>query len=69
MKFRFMRLGYTFGLLIQIGDKKYLPMCQLSLKDPWLIPKVDRNWCGNVVLFGWLFFYIGYHKEADKFNF
>ena len=35
---------------------------QFSLKDPWLLPKYDPNFCSGS-LYGWLFFYFGKKKE------
>ena len=69
MKFRFMRYKLTFAILIEVFGKRIMPIAQLSTKDPWWIPSVDTNWCGNCVLFGWLFFYVGWNKNPWDYSF
>lgn len=45
------------------GDM-YSVYWQFSLKDPWLLPKYDPNFCSGP-LYGWLFFYFGREKEKS----
>ncbi len=69
MKYRLMKYKNTYGFLYQFRNKKRMIIWQFSLKDMWLYPKIDTNYMGNSVLCGWLFFYIGYSKEANKYSF
>ncbi len=69
MKYRLMKYKNTYGFLYELRNKKRMIIWQFSLKDMWLYPKIDTNYMGNSVLFGWLFFYIGYSKEANKYSF
>ena len=69
MKIRFMNHRFTFALLIEIYGKRFMPILQLSTKNPWLIPKVDLDWCNRAVLFGWLFLYIGWNKNPWDYDF
>lgn len=40
---------------------------QITTKDPWWFPKVDRNFLnGEVTLYGWLFFYFGYFNNKRQ---
>lgn len=50
----------TFGLLLL--KKKRMYVFRFSFKEPWWIPKCDRNHgkYKDIVLYGWLFFYFGY---------
>lgn len=54
------RNRFTFGLLSYKSKRMYL--LQFSLKEPWLLPKCDRHYGGDldIVLYGWLFIYFGY---------
>lgn len=62
----------TLGLFFYDNEKDRVvaPCVQLSLVDPWWIPKYDRNYFANLDkkygkkrgygwLAGWLFFYFG----------
>lgn len=55
-----LRSKSTFGLLSFKTGRLYL--LQFTLKEPWLVPRCDRNYGENkdIVLFGWLFVYFGY---------
>ena len=64
---RFMKYKNTYGLAFKFKNKSKMIIWQFSLKNMWLIPKVDKNYMNNSVLYGWLFFYIGYSKEAYKY--
>lgn len=57
---KLLRSKSTFGLLSL--KKRRLYLLQFTLKEPWLIPKCDRNYGEgkNIVLWGWLFVYFGY---------
>lgn len=39
---------------------------QFSLKDPWLFPSKKIMCKERIILYGWLFFYIGYNRENKK---
>lgn len=69
MKYRLMKYKNTYGFLFEFRNKKRMIIWQFSLKNMWLYPKVDTNYMGKSVLCGWLFFYIGYSKEAYKYMF
>lgn len=49
----------TFCLLSYPKNRLYV--VQFSLKDPWFLPRIDRNYLNNPnnTLIGWLFFYVG----------
>ena len=52
----------TFGFI----TKKKIYVFQISLKDPWLLPKCDREYSnGNFTLFGWLFIYFGWVNNGE----
>lgn len=55
-----LRSKSTFGLLSFETGRLYL--LQFTLKEPWLVPRCDRNYGENkdIVLFGWLFVYFGH---------
>lgn len=54
---RIERYKNTFGFV----TKKRIYVLQLSLKEPWLIPKHDRHYGeSNCNLYGWLFVYFGW---------
>lgn len=56
---KMIRKGTTFGLIVQRVNRMYV--FQFTFKEPWWIPKRDRNYRGlGYVLYGWLFFYFGY---------
>lgn len=56
----FLREKLTFGIVNTRNRKLYL--LQFTLKNPWLIPKCDKNYGKekNIVLYGWTFVYFGY---------
>lgn len=60
MEFR--RSKATFG--IRFGKSKRMYVLQFTTKEPWFLPKYDREYGENknIVLFGWLFVYFGYIK-------
>lgn len=60
------RERFTFGLLSYKTKRMYL--LQFSLKDPWLLPKCDKHYGGDldIVLYGWLFVYFGYADLGKK---
>lgn len=53
------RLYGTFGLTLCNFKTKVINLYifQFSLKKPWLIPHVERNYESKSDLYGWLFFY------------
>lgn len=54
---RIERYKNTFGFV----TKKRIYVLQLSLKEPWLIPKHDRHYGeSNCNLYGWLFVCFGW---------
>lgn len=57
---KIIRKGTTFGLIF--WKKKRMYVFQFTFKEPWWIPKCDRNYGKrkDIVLYGWLFFYFGY---------
>lgn len=57
---KIIRKGTTFGLIF--WKKKRMYVFQFTFKEPWWIPKCDRNYGKrkDIVLCGWLFFYFGY---------
>lgn len=57
---KLLRRRATFGLLSYRTGRMHI--LQFSLKEPWLLPKCDRNYGEdkNIVLYGWLFIYFGY---------
>lgn len=58
---KIIRKGATFGLIVQRVNRMYV--FQFAFKEPWWIPKCDRNYRGlGYVLYGWLFFYFGYKE-------
>ena len=49
-------------LVVSTGKRDYI--FQVSLKNPWWLPRHETNHIGICDLYGWLFFYFGwYHKE------
>lgn len=59
---KFVRSKATFG--IRFDKQKRIYALQFTTKEPWLLPKCDREYGEdkNIVLFGWLFVYFGYIK-------
>ncbi len=57
---KLLRRRATFGLLSYRTGRMHI--LQFSLKEPWLLPKCDRDYGEdkNIVLYGWLFIYFGY---------
>ena len=59
-----MREKLTFGFILPNGR---LCAIQMSLEDPWLLPRCDRSYMdGRWTLFGWLFLYFGWLNEPLK---
>ena len=54
------RIKSTFGFMDLKTKRMYL--LQFTLKNPWLLPKRDKHYGEdkNIVLYGWLFIYLGY---------
>lgn len=49
----------TFGFI----TKKRVYVLQISLKDPWILPKhIEHFSKADVNLYGWLFVYFGYYN-------
>lgn len=61
----------TLGLFFydNLKDRVVSPVVQFSLKEPWLLPKIDKEYFekigdkqkknGHGFLMGWLFLYVG----------
>lgn len=57
-RFWFVRLKSTFGILDSETNKCVI--VQFSMKDPWMVPQIRRNYPHNgKVLAGWMFAYAG----------
>ena len=56
----------TFG--IRFGKQKRMYVLQFTTKEPWLLPKCDKHYGGDldIVLYGWLFVYFGYTDLGKK---
>lgn len=53
---------FFFGVEVIFAIRLRATWMQFSLKDPWLLPKYDPNFCSGP-LYGWLFFYFGKKRE------
>lgn len=60
-----LRLRTTWIVLYRNSrGEEYSVYWQLSLKDPWLVPRYNPEFGKDKQpLYGWLFFYFGKHKE------
>lgn len=65
MKYRFIKNKNTYAFALKF-KKPHVIVWQFSMKNMWLFPKFDKNYTDKIALFGWLFFYIGYHKYAEE---
>jgi len=60
-RFHVIRKGLTFSFLIwdKNGDNLRTYYIQFSTKDPWYYPKKELVCDGKVMLWGWLYFFVG----------